>query len=275
MKLKAKAKINLSLDIVGKRADGYHLLSSVFQSIDLYDEVTIEKSSEMSLTCSEASLSGNDNLAFKVAKLMKDKFGFDNNYNIHINKKIPLAAGLAGGSTDAAAVIKGINELENLSLSIEEMIDLALPLGADIPFCLVGGTALVEGIGEEITPIKAEQFYHLLLVNPAKELSTKKVFQQFSLDTMENRPHNKDLINALAQSDYKGFITSLANVLEQPAMHLMPEIAEIKKLLLHSGADYAQMSGSGASVFGIFKTRQQAEQAQQKIKSTYDLCFVL
>lgn len=257
--LKSYAKINLSLDVLGRTPDGYHKLCMIMQTVSLYDSVFVEKipdSDEIRISCANRFVPSNDkNTAYKAAKLLFDEFpdetrGFG--LNIRIRKRIPVAAGLAGGSGNAAAVIKAVNSLFGLSLSKKKMCDIGVKVGADIPYCIMGGTMLSEGIGEILSPLPAFPKTNILLVNPKLPLSTGAVFS--SIKNISDLPHpdTKKLIVYLKEKNIKDFFRHTANSLEVPAFAKLPVIAEIKNALIELGAHGALMSGSGPTVFGVF-----------------------
>jgi len=277
MLLHSYAKINLMLDVLGKRPDGYHELCMIMQTVSLYDDVHIIKTLKpdvIELDCANRYVPGNEkNIAYKAAKLIFEKFPSETNgfgLSIKIIKRIPIAGGLAGGSGNAAAVIKAMNSLFRLNLSNEKMCSLGLSLGADVPYCIVGGTMLSEGIGEKLTPLRPlaklpfEKPPAFLLVNPEKPLSTAEVFT--SIREVSSLPHaNSDLlIKALNDGDMETFFKNTTNSLELPAFNFLPEISEIKDSLLKNGALGALMSGSGPTIFGFFLDEEQAQTASEK-----------
>jgi len=255
------AKINLSLDVTGKRADGYHLLATVMQSIGLYDRLTISLDREQKgirLSCGRAPIpSDSRNTAWRAAALFCEATGLSDGIRIDIDKKIPTAAGLAGGSSDAAAVLFALSRLLPATISHEKLLSLAAQIGADVPFCLTGGTVLCEGIGEILTPLAPWPELPVLLIKPAFGMSTPWVFSRFRLEAPGRRPDRPAVLEAVAQRDLSMLAASTANVLESVSLAARPELAEIKNLLLTAGADLALMSGSGPSVFGLFA--QQAD----------------
>ena len=217
MKIKAYAKINISLDVVGKRKeDGYHLLRMIMQNIDLYDEIYVEKRKEgITIDCNKNYVpTDSRNLAYKAAMLFKEKYNIKEGVYINIIKNIPVSAGLAGGSTDGAAVLKLMNKLFEINASDEELMEMGLSLGADIPYCIKGGTALCEGVGEEITPLKPFKDKILVLVKPSFGVSTKEVYKSFDLEKARIHPRTEKLIEAIEKDDLYYVANNMKNLLE-------------------------------------------------------------
>ncbi len=264
----AYAKINLSLDILGTRPDGYHEVRMLMQSLTLHDTITLEVQPVpgVSLTCSEPSLPVDGrNLAYRAAALFLSAYAPSYGAVLHLEKKIPAAAGLAGGSSDAAAVLRGLNEMFSSPASDTALAVLGLQLGADVPYCLLLGTALSEGIGERLTPLPAAPDCYCLLVKPAAGASTKQIYTGYDAltETMEiPHPDTKGLLDALSAGDYAGLASRLCNVLEPVTVRLIPEIADLKETLYSLGADGALMSGSGPTVFGLFSSEDTAKNAE-------------
>lgn len=259
--LRAHAKINLSLDIVGKRENGYHDLCSVMQSIRLADEVTLRRSKDITVKTDLHFLPSDDrNIAWKAARLFFDEIGSDDGISIHIRKKIPVGGGLGGGSADAAAVLMGLNRLYGFPVSFARLLEIGLSCGADIPFCMTGGTCLAEGLGEILTPLPSLSHCHILLLRPKFPLSTKKIFSLVEIDKIKRHPDTEAIVNALRCRNTQGAISGLYNTLEEFVPR--PEIAEYKALLLEAGADTALMTGSGSVVYGIFRNLEKATLAK-------------
>ena len=259
--LRAHAKINLSLDIVGKRDNGYHDLCSVMQSIRLADEVTLRRSKDIAVKTDLHFLPSDDrNIAWKAARLFFDELGSDDGISIHIRKKIPVGGGLGGGSADAAAVLMGLNRLYGFPVSFARLLEIGLSCGADIPFCMTGGTCLAEGLGEILTPLPSLSHCHILLLRPKFPLSTKKIFSLVEIDKIKRHPDTEAIVNALRCRNTQGVISGLYNTLEEFIPR--PEIAEYKALLLEAGADTALMTGSGSVVYGIFRNLEKATLAK-------------
>lgn len=263
----APAKINWGLDIVGRRADGYHLLRSLMQTIDLADKVSLRCSRTDHCSCSPSLPDSASNLALSAWLQLKEEFAIRDGLDIRIEKRIPIAGGLAGGSTDAAAVLRGANLLFDLSLSREDLCRIGLKLGADLPFCLTGGLALVEGIGEQVTPQPASQTYYLVLANPGLPVSTAEVYRGYAEHKGgdERRPDLDGLLSALQSGDLSGIRCCCGNVLEGPAFALHPQIAELKRRCLAFGLP-ALMSGSGGSVWALAKDQAQAEAIADQLR---------
>lgn len=268
MILKAYAKINLSLDIVGKRDDGYHLLKMIMQSVELHDEVILtERKSGISLSCDKSYVPVDErNIAYKAAKLIMEVTGLRSGIHIHINKNIPVAAGLAGGSTDAAAVLKGMNAMFSLGLSHEELKALGLKLGADVPYCLEGGTALCEGVGERITKLKSFGDHVVVLVKPPFGVSTKDAYGAFNLEKIKRHVETEKLIDSLAKDDLNGVHYYSRNLLENVVIQSYPVIKSIKQRVVKTGAKVTLMSGSGPTVYGIYENKETAVRALDELR---------
>lgn len=252
--LNCPAKINLSLDILGKRNDGYHEIDTIMQTINLEDKVTIAKSKEFYLSVKGASLPLDDkNIALKVAKIMFSEFNLTGGVNIHIDKNIPVAAGLAGGSTDAAGVIEGINLVYNLNLSKEEMMCIAEKVGSDVPYLIEKGTALCKGRGEKVYPLNSLKGYNVLIAKPSISVSTKWVYDNLNTEKINKRPDNKVLLKCIEENNISMLSENLVNVLETVTIREYKIIDEIKNKMIEYGALGSLMSGSGPTVFGIFK----------------------
>ncbi|WP_432406854.1 4-(cytidine 5'-diphospho)-2-C-methyl-D-erythritol kinase [Wukongibacter sp. M2B1] len=277
IKLKAYAKINLSLDVLNKRSDGYHNVKMIMQQITLYDEVSLQKIDKGIVLTSDCSFLPNDisNIAYKAADSMLKKYGIEGGVNIKIEKNIPIAAGLAGGSSDAAAVIKGINTLYDLSLSVEEMMDIGAGIGADVPFCILGDGALAEGIGEKLTQIKGLRSGWIVLSKPNICVSTADAYGNLRLDDINDRPNTDKLLNALERDNLYDVADNLCNVFEQGIFYKNPIVKLIKEKMLEYGAVGSLMSGSGPSVYGIFKDYNKARSAYEKLKLLYNQTYLV
>ena len=270
MEYSGYCKINLGLDVIGKREDGYHNLRMVMQTLQLRDllDIETEASDETSVvvTCSDDSLScGEDNLCVKAARLILDDNNITAKVTMHLVKNIPIAAGLAGGSADAAAVLVGLNELLKLDLSKEELMQLGVRLGADIPYCIMQGTALAEGIGDNLTPLKPMVNYPIVLAKPYGGVSTGEVYGSLDLDNIKH-PDIDSLITAINDEDVMGIVNNMGNVLETVTIPKMRVINDIKKLMRDYKVLGAMMSGSGPTVFGIFPNEHQASKALSALK---------
>ncbi|MCI7130400.1 MAG: 4-(cytidine 5'-diphospho)-2-C-methyl-D-erythritol kinase [Lachnospiraceae bacterium] len=269
--LKALAKINLGLDVIGTREDGYHLVRMIMQTIDLFDWVTVRKSNQEGIAL-ETNLNflptDEHNIAYQAAMLLKEDFPHIGGVELHIHKCIPVAAGMAGGSTDAAAVLYGMNQLYHLGIPMDRLMEYGLILGADVPYCLFRGTALAEGIGEKLTRLSPMPDCYILIAKPPVSVSTKLVYQ--SLDALKEPPHPP--IDAQIQDLKVQDLTSLArhmgNVLEGVTVPMHPQITQIKEIMENQGAIAAMMSGSGPTVFGIFSEEAKAYEAKGKIRDS-------
>ena len=269
---KAYGKLNLSLDIVGKREDGYHLVRMIMQTVNLYDVITIEKQTQpgIFLTTNRQDLPTNeDNLIFQAASLLMNEFHISKGVRIHLDKNIPVAAGMAGGSADCAATLTGINELFSLGLSKEELQQRAVTLGADVPYCILGGTALSEGIGEVLTPVTDVVPCNVLLIKPNIDVSTKWVYTTLRWHELTSHPDIDGMINALNNHSLKGVCDTMENVLETITIPSHPVIGQIKDKMMELGAANAMMSGSGPTVFGLFPDEKKGTEAYEICKELY------
>ena len=276
--VRAYAKINLTLDIEGRRHDGYHLLNTVFQTVSIYDEITIEPSGNVVVTSDCAQLSdGPENLAHRAACLMlelgEQKQLKVKGAKIKIKKSIPLAAGLAGGSSDAAAVMNGINCLFGLGFTIAELMHHAVKLGADVPFCLLGGTAWGRGIGEKLSILPALPKLWLVLCKPDLEVSTAEIYKNYS--GIRGRKYSSAFISALEQGKKEEMLRNMGNVLENVTLSSFPEVKKVKQKLLEAGAGKAVMCGSGPTVFAVCKDKAHAEKVAGEVGRTYRETFVV
>lgn len=271
---KTPAKINLTLDVTGKLENGYHTLSMIMQSIDVYDELSFEKTADETILFSmnkdlPDKIPAEKNLVYKAAKLMKDTFKIDGGFKIHLTKNIPAAAGLAGGSSDCAATLIGINELCGLGLDIEKLCEIGVKLGADVPFCIRKGTMLAEGIGEILTPLAPLTGIPVLLIKPNISISTPYVYKHLKLNELDYHPDNKAVISYIKDNNIKKIAASLSNVLETVTIPENPIIAELKHYLTENGAIGSLMSGSGPTTFGIFENMETAKKAYEKAKADF------
>lgn len=292
---KAYGKVNLGLDITGRREDGYHLVRMVMQSVDIFDTLTFEKietttyisnsgtgeslddgkkteNSPIIITATnDPSLSlGEDNLIYKAARLLMDRFNIADGVRISLTKEIPIAAGMAGGSSDCAATLKGINELFELGLSEEELRDIGVTLGADVPYCIMGGTALSEGIGEILTRLPDIPKVTFLIAKPEFGISTKEAYGAFDSipEADVKHPDIDGMVEAVRSGNLSGITDRLGNVLEQASIPAHPQIEEIKKIMGENGAEAALMSGSGPTVFGIFTDTDRAWAALERLQES-------
>lgn len=264
---KAYAKINLGLDVAGRLPNGYHEVKMVMQTVDLWDLLTFEKRKDgITVTTDSDELSaGPDNLIYKAALLMKETYGFPGGVQIHLEKHIPIAAGMAGGSTDAAATMKGINRLFELSISEKELMELGVKIGADVPYCVMGGTALAEGIGEKLTELPDCPGTFLLIAKPDLNVSTKYVYEHLDRIGTKHHPDIDGMVKAIREGELSGVLERMENVLENVTVSAHPVIDEIKKKMLSYGALGALMSGSGPTVFGLFESEAAARKAYDNL----------
>ena len=269
IELKALAKINLGLDVLGRRENGYHDVRMIMQSIFLYDEVRIEKKEAAGIEV-ETNLKflpvGEDNIAYKAAKLLIDEFGIGEGVRITLRKHIPVAAGLAGGSSNAAAVLFGMNRIFRLGLSQKDLMERGVKLGADVPYCIMRGTVLAEGIGEELKRLPAMPKCTVLIAKPPISVSTKTVYEALDSKEITEHPDIDGIIKGLELGNLKMIAGSMGNVLEKVTVPMHPEIEKIKQEMKEAGALGAMMSGSGPTVFGLFESRAAARAAQRNIR---------
>jgi 4-diphosphocytidyl-2-C-methyl-D-erythritol kinase len=269
---KARAKINLGLDVCGRLANGYHEVKMVMQTVDIYDELEFKRRRDPDIILSVSSRDNlgdlSNNLIFKAAKLMKERYGIKQGIEIRLTKNIPVAAGMAGGSTDAATTMHAMNEMFELGLSKDQLMEQALQLGADIPFCVLGGTALAEGIGEKLSVLPAPPKASVLVVTPPINVSTKWVYEKLDIASLESHPDIAAMVEALNQGNLKGITDKMENVLEVVTQKEYPIISDIKKMMLGSGAMNSLMSGSGPSIFGVFRDEEMANTASVYIDQT-------
>ena len=267
--LKALAKINLGLDVLGRRENGYHDVRMVMQTIYLYDNVTMEKTEDagIHLECNLFYLPVDEsNIAYKAAKLLMDEFDIQEGVRIVLDKHIPVAAGLAGGSANAAAVLVGMNRLFSLGLTQKDLMERGVSLGADVPYCVMRGTVLAEGIGEILTPLPPLPKCCVLIAKPGISVSTKTVYEKLDSQEIEDHPNIDGILEGLEHEDLLKVASSMGNVLETVTIGDYPIIEEIKDVMKDAGALNAMMSGSGPTVFGIFDDRSKAKEAQQKLR---------
>jgi 4-diphosphocytidyl-2-C-methyl-D-erythritol kinase len=276
MKIRAYAKINLTLDIIGKREDGYHLLRMIMQNVDLYDEIDIEKiESGIIIEVDKPYIPIDEkNLAYKAAKIFMNEFNISKGVKIKITKNIPVAAGMAGGSTDAAAVLRAMKDLFEINVEESKLMELGLKLGADIPFCIKGGTALCEGIGEIITALKSFKDHIVVIVKPNFGLSTKDVYKEIEIEKIFKHPKTEEVIQAIEENNVEFVSENLMNVLENVSLKKHKILRDIKSTMLNQGALGALMTGSGPTVFGIFDNIDKAEKCFEYFKSKYDQVYL-
>lgn len=271
---KAYAKINLTLDVIGKRKDGYHEMQMIMQQIDLFDEIIIKDSDSFQLTSSSGEIPlNNTNLVFKVYQQIKQLKNIEQPIHIHIDKHIPIAAGLAGGSADAAATYIALNRHFDLKLSIDEMMKLGVNLGADIPFCIYGKTALAKGIGEKLERLKNFSKHRIIIINPGYKVSTPSIFAELNLNQIIKRPNLDKALDAIEQDDIKALAPHMHNVLGEVTEKQHPDLKKIIKELENFGALKAMVSGSGPTVFGIFSDEVLAKKCYDKFKTKYPIAI--
>ncbi len=282
---KAYAKINLGLDVIRRRPDGYHEVKMVMQTVDIWDRLTFGKTTRPGIFLRIDSWGGKavsgtagsspfgaeipasrDNLIYKAADMIINEYGIASGVEITLQKNIPVAAGMAGGSTDAAAVFHGLNELFDLKMTLEKMQAMGVKLGADIPYCIAGGTALSEGIGEALTYLPPPPDCVLAVAKPDIHVSTKFVYENLHLENLKKHPDIDGMVEAIKAGSLSGITERMENVLETVTVSEYPVIADIKNVMMEQGAENALMSGSGPTVFGIFKGKEAAEAAVDEIK---------
>lgn len=268
MQKKAYAKINPVLDVLRRREDGYHELRMIMQTVNIYDTLELVKcESGIRLTCDTGLLPCDDgNIVYRAARLMQETFSLKEGIEIHLTKKIPMAAGMAGGSADAAATLHGMNELFDLKLTTEKLCELGVKLGADVPYCIMGGTMLAEGIGEKLTALPPMPECRLVVAKPDFDVSTKYVYENLHANLLKEHPDVDGMIAAIRANDLEAVATCMENVLETVTVRKYPQISELKNLMCNMGALNALMSGSGPSVFGLFTDEKAAEDCATEIR---------
>ena len=272
IQLKALGKINLGLDVLGKRENGYHDVRMIMQTVYLYDEVTLEKRQEPGITVSTNLIylpTDKTNIAYRAAKILLDEFGERRGVAIHLKKHIPVAAGMAGGSADAAAVLFGMNRMFGWKLSEKELMERGVTLGADVPYCIMRGTALAEGIGEKLTRLPRVPYCYVLVGKPGVNVSTKTAYENLKLDDpVVVHPDIDGMVTAVRNGDLDGMISRMGNVFEPGIISKYPVIQEIKDLMESNGARKAMMSGSGPTVFGIFDDKEKMDRAAAVLRES-------
>ena len=280
--VQARAKINLTLDVTGRREDGYHTVQMVMQSVALHDTIRVavtqgeRKPRGILLTCNLPYLPVDErNLAYRAAELFyQETDALPGTCEIHIEKRIPMAAGLAGGSSDAAAVLRALSALHNVCLTDDELCAMGLKLGADVPYCLRGGTMLAEGIGEELTALSPMPHCWVVLCKPPFAVSTKDAYREMDEVSIRQRPDTKGMIRALEKGDYHGVASRLSNVMELVTAAKRRQIGEIKSFLTENGADGTLMSGSGPTVYGLFSDEGRARTAAKMLSRRFADTFL-
>ena len=269
IELKALAKINLGLDVLGRRENGYHDVRMIMQSIYLYDDVKLERKAAPGIELSSNLYflpTGDGNIAYKAAQMLIDEFGIEEGVKITLDKHIPVAAGMAGGSSNAAAVLFGMNRLFGLKLSKKELMERGVKLGANVPYCIMRGTVLAEGIGEELKMLPAMPKCTVLIAKPPISVSTKTVYEALDSSEITEQPDIGGLIEALERGSLREVADRMGNVLEDVTIPMHPVIEEIKQAMKDCGALNAMMSGSGPTVFGLFENKMAARKAQSRIR---------
>lgn len=279
IQLKSRAKINLSIDVLGKREDGYHLVEMIMQTIDLFDKIKIFSLKEDTIIIESNSLDiplDSANIVYKAADLIKKQYNIKKGVKIIIEKNIPIAAGMAGGSSNAAAVLVGLNQLWQLNLSENKLKELGLKLGADVPFCIGGQTALAENIGEKLTKIDGlSEDIFILVCKPELFVSTKEIYEEIDSKIIEKRPNNKLLIQLLKENKIQQIADNMYNVLEEVTREKYPVIKEIEKIMMENDALGSMMSGSGPTVFGLYKNREDAENCKNKLLKKFSQVYIV
>ena len=272
MRLRAMAKINLGLDVLHKREDGYHEVRMIMQTIQMYDVLDIRKRKEpgISLSTNLPYIPSEErNRVYKAAKLLMDEFQVKEGIDMKLTKFIPVAAGMAGGSSDAAAAFVGINRMFQLGLSEQDLMDRAVQIGADVPYCIMRGTALAEGIGEKLTRLPQMPRCYVLVGKPGINVSTKLAYENLNLKSVSEHPDIDGMISAIDERNLHGITSRMQNVFEPGIIRSYPVIQEIKDLMENEGALKAMMSGSGPTVFGIFDNRAKMEKAADKLRKSH------
>lgn len=271
IELKAYGKINIGLDVIRKREDGYHDLDMIMQTVGVYDDVIISREDgtqtyEIEVS-TDADILPNDkgNLAFMAAKVLMEAYDIKSKVKIHINKRIPIAGGMAGGSADCAAVLRGVNKLFQLGLTDEQLQEYGVKLGADVPYCIVGGTKRVQGIGEILTDLPTPPKCYVIIAKPDAFVSTKFVYSHIRPAQIENHPDIDGIIESIKAGDLYGMCEKIANVMEDVTIPEYPIIQKVKDILKSNGAVNALMSGSGPTVFGIYDDEEKAKQSMDAL----------
>lgn len=270
MKYNAYAKINLGLDVIRKREDGYHEVRMIMQNIGIHDELDFEKVKESGIwiNVNKAPLPTNkNNLIYKAAKLLMDEFGITEGLKVNLTKNIPIAAGLAGGSTDAAATMKAVNDIWKLGLDNKQLRERGVKIGADVPYCIMQGTAISEGIGEKLTPLPNCPKCYALIAKPPISVSTKYVYEHLKIDDLVH-PNIDGIIDGIKKKDIYLLSDNLGNVLESVTVNKYPVIEDIKELMMEKGALNALMSGSGPTVFGLFDSKEKLSSAAKTVRNS-------
>lgn len=269
--IEAMAKVNLGLDVLRRREDGYHEVRMIMQTVDLCDDLLFERTKQQGIvieTSQDGVPTDERNLVYKAADLLMNKYGVTGGLRVKLKKRIPMAAGMAGGSTDAAAAFVAVNELFELGLDRQELMELAVKVGADVPYCIMGGTALAEGIGEKLRALPDAPECTLLIAKPDIDVSTKFVYENLHADTLKEHPDIDGMLNAIYEQNLEGVAERLGNVLESVTVLEYPVIQELKDWMRAHGAENALMSGSGPTVFGIYREKSEALIACEALRKT-------
>lgn len=276
MQVKAYGKVNIALDIVGKREDGYHLLRMIMQTVDIYDVLTFKRGVPgIKITSNKEFVPTDErNLVYRAIELFSKTYNLEPDIEVYIEKNIPVEAGMAGGSTDAAAALRAMRDMYKPELSDEELMNLGVKIGADVPYCIIGGTALCEGIGEVITRLKPFKDKLMVVIKPNFGVSTVEAYKGFRLDEVKGHPPVNELIKEMEQENLKFVAENMGNLLELVTIKSHKEIQEIKDFILGEGALGAMMSGSGPTVFGFFEDLKKATICAEKLKRKYKEVFV-
>ncbi|MGK0465549.1 4-(cytidine 5'-diphospho)-2-C-methyl-D-erythritol kinase [Clostridium sp.] len=276
MLVKAYGKINISLDIVGKREDGYHLLKMIMQNIDLYDSISFEKCNRgINISCNKPYIPIDEkNLMYKASKLFMDTYNVSGGINIYIKKNIPVAAGMGGGSADAASVFQTLRKVFEVKLPDNEIMELGLKIGADVPFCITGGTALCEGVGEIITPLVPFKNHILVLVKPNFGVSTREVYKNLDTSRIYKHPDTEALIKAMEAEELQEVCNGMKNLLENVTLRKYPVLKRIKEDMIKMGAMGSMMSGSGPTIFAFFEDMLKAQRCYDKFKTQYKEVYI-
>ena len=279
MKVKCRAKINLSIDVLGKLPNGYHIVEMIMQSIDLYDTLDIKERNDGKIILKSKSKEiplNESNIVYKAAELLKEKTGVKKGAEIFIDKRIPVAAGMAGGSTNAAGTLVALNDMWGLGLNEEELKEIGFELGADVPFCISGGAVLAENLGEKLTDIKGlNDDVFVLVCKPELFVSTKEVYNKFDNSNVSKRPDNKYLIECLKEDKIDELAKNMCNVLESVTSLMHPEIEDIEKIMKRSNVLGTMMSGSGPTVFGLFDSLDEAEKTRAELLKKYKQVYLV
>lgn len=271
LKIYAMSKVNLGLDVIRRREDGYHEVRMIMQTLNLCDELTIARREDekIVITCNLEGLECDENnLIYKAAKKLMDAAGVTSGLDIHLQKNIPVAAGMAGGSTDAAATLTGVNELLGIGFSVDKLKEIGVTIGADVPYCIEGGTQLSEGIGEILTRLKPAPQCYVLVAKPHVGVSTKYVYENLHVDTIKRHPDIDGMLEGIENNDIHEVAKTMENILENVTEKKYPVIKELKDIMLGEGALNSLMSGSGPTVFGLFEDEEKANKALEKVQAT-------